>query len=411
MERAIFTSPAVQLAMLPLHISLIVLIGPLAPISRSLPQQESPRLRTALPNGALILVERMPEAKALSIQLFASSRRVPETTGTHGRRHLLEHLLALGPKRSLDQRLESNGSFLFARTYRDATQFEIAGASGQLDLALDAVAAVLQPLKVTQAEIDRELNVLAQEFGLLSDPSRLSSAAWKAGYGDDGLDPIGSLEGMAATPQALAEVQRLHFAPDGLVLVISGPISIEQATAKAKKLLSGLKPLPDKPSLLRRGEGKPGRSEVPGAYGESRAALVKDYKDPNTAGALAAALAVASQFDQFFVTYTPSIQNGLVLVGRTDENSGLGLWIDAQTPAQLAALFPVGKMLARAWIERQLKTPAGSAYLRGLLLVQGEAHKPELMLDAIEGLTQEGFLAAMGRLGKDRSVIAVGVRR
>ncbi|MFY9233371.1 MAG: insulinase family protein [Fimbriimonadaceae bacterium] len=374
-------------------------------------QQESPRLRTALPNGAIILVERMPEAKTLSVQLFASSRRVPESTSTHGKRHLLEHILALGPKRSLDQRLESNGSFLWARTYRDATQFEISGPPGQLDLALDAVNAVLQPLKVTQPEIDRELKVLAQEFGLLSDPSRLSSAAWKAGYGDEGLDPIGSLDGMASSPEDLAETQKLHFAPDGLVLVISGPVSIDQASSKAKKVLAGLKPLPDKSIFMRRGEGKAARGEAVGAFGEARGALVKDYKDPMTAASLAAALAVASQFDQSFVTYTPSIQNGLILVGRTDENSGLGLWIEAQTPAQLAELYPVGKSLARSWVERQLKTPAGSAYLRGLLLVQGEAHRPELMLDAINGLTQAAFLSAMDRLGKDRSVIAVGVRR
>src|SRR5688500_3617518 len=98
-------------------------------------QDESPRLRTVLPNGAIILAERMPSAPTVSVQLFASSKRVPETAETHGRRHLLEHILAKGPKKNLDTRLESSGAFLEAFTHRDAMQLGVTCGPGRLNMA------------------------------------------------------------------------------------------------------------------------------------------------------------------------------------------------------------------------------------------------------------------------------------
>src|SRR5437763_1308721 len=85
-------------------------------------QVQPPRLRTVLPNQATILVEPVANAHMISLQLWASSRGVEERAETHGLRHLLEHILALGPKRDIDQRLESVGGSLRAKTFRDATQ-------------------------------------------------------------------------------------------------------------------------------------------------------------------------------------------------------------------------------------------------------------------------------------------------
>lgn len=374
--------------------------------------QESPRLRTRLGNGAIVLAERMPGAHTLSVQLFASSNRVEETPDTHGRRHLLEHLVAEGPGRKLDQRLESNACVLLARTHRDATQFEVTGNGGSLDLALSAIGTILQPLKIDQGRIDVEAGVLSQEIAIQPDSGRLSSAAWSAAYGAEGLDPLGNLESIrGATPAALLDLQTRQFAPNGLVLVISGPIDLDQATKAASKVLSGLKGNIAFATASKRGKGSPGRMESQGTYGEARGALVKDYKDPGTVASLAVALAIAGQFEQSFVTYTPSVHNGLVIIGKTDDNSGLGLKIDAMSLGSVSELFPLGKLMAKAWVERQLRTPSGSAYLRGLLLSQGEAHSPELMLEAIDRMTIDDFRSAFARFCKENAAIAVGVKR
>src|SRR5665213_4422706 len=85
---------------------------------------QHPRLRTILPNGAAILVERVPGAKDLSVDLFAASRGTEESPISNGLRHLLEHLIAKGPNGDIDRRLETAGAFLSAETSRDTMCFK-----------------------------------------------------------------------------------------------------------------------------------------------------------------------------------------------------------------------------------------------------------------------------------------------
>src|SRR4051812_48412530 len=82
-------------------------------------QEEPPRLRTIFKNGAVLLVENLPQAKYVSVQLFASDKHLPDTPETHGYRHLLEHLALKGPKRDLDLQMERQGVFFLGRTLRD----------------------------------------------------------------------------------------------------------------------------------------------------------------------------------------------------------------------------------------------------------------------------------------------------
>lgn len=372
-------------------------------------QDESPRVRTRLSNGAIILIENMPKATTVSVQLFASSKRVPETKANSGHRHLLEHLIALGPGRNLDFRLETNGCFLNAHTLRDALQIEVSGPPGQLDLMLDALRATLQPLQATPEQIKREARVIVEELTLVSDSQKLSAAAWEAGYGESGIDPIGLPEALAsATPESLKMLQEKHFAADGLVLVIAGPVSLQNTTAKARQLLGTLKAFVEPASLLR-GSGEKARANILGS-GEARAALVPGYKDSLTAAAIVAAFGIASRFNDSFVTYVPTMLNASVIVGRTSENSGLGLWIDAAKAGEEAQAFKIGQILAAQWIARQLAEPHGNAYLRGLLLVHGEAQRPELLLEAIQRLDFDTFQKGMALFRDDKAAIAIGGR-
>ena len=89
------------------------------------PIQQPPRLRTILGNGAIVLVDRSPGAQTVSIQLFVSSKAVPDTKLNHGLRHLLEHFEARGRKKDLDAKVESAGGFIFAKTLRDGTHYEV----------------------------------------------------------------------------------------------------------------------------------------------------------------------------------------------------------------------------------------------------------------------------------------------
>lgn len=382
-------------------LSLIASVALLAPAL-----QDPPRLRTVLENNAVILVEPMPTEPVISVQLFASSRYVPETDATHGYRHLLEHILMRGDG-SLDRKLETQACFMKASTLRDAMQIEFTVGPNQLQLALDSLATLLRKPQFTQERLDRELKVMRNEFALIDTPMALSTAAWKAAYGEAGLDPVGTFDSIyRATPEKLTDVFERQFAAEGLALVISGPVNLDKASQMAKATLA---PRPKSkftiPDLKR--TGKAGNTSAD-STGECRGAIVPSFKMPQTAAALAAALAIASEVPGCFVTYTPSDRDGLVLVGRTDSGAGLGSFIDnIPNPGDL---FGRGRAMAKQWVERQLRTPSGVAYLRGLLLCQGLSNRPETMIQAIDALTQKQFEDGIQAFTADKAAVAVGAR-
>jgi hypothetical protein len=371
-------------------------------------QGQPPRLRTVLPNGAAILVEPMP-SRSVSIQLWASSRGVEERPETHGLRHLLEHVLALGPDRDLDRRLESKGGFLRARTFRDATQVEITVPADQLDLGFTALGEVLKPLRVSPEQLSKEVKIIDQELGLLDDDALLNEAAWTKGFGQTALDPFGDLEMMrAATPEDVESIRKKQFAASNLVVVVVGPVNLDGATAMARSVVGSLPKVAASP-MRDRMWGMPGPAEVD-AYGEARAAIVPEFASSKTVGALAAALAIASKLEDCYVTYTPSTKNGLVILGRTDAKQGLGVYVDGLDPSAVAGLLLRGKSLAASWVQQKLRTPAGVGYLRGLLLSQGIENRPEMMLDAIQALDYKAFAAGVQALKKGTAVEVVGTR-
>jgi hypothetical protein len=373
--------------------------------------QEPPRLRTDLPNGATVLAETFSGSKLMSVQLFASSRGVADTPQTHGYRHLLEHMIVKGVKGDLDMRLESKGVFLRAETYRDFMHVAIMGRAEQMDLALDAVKQILQPPHWTKEQLAKEAHVISEELALLPDSILFSNAMWRQAFGDAGVDPMGDSETIAGvTPERLEALHKAHFATPNLLLVVTGPLGVDEATRKAKAVLERLPPstAAEPPPAL---EGKPGRVEVAGAFGEARGAIVHGVGSDETAWVLAAAFAISTLVDGATLTYTPSARGGLIIVGQTAENGGLGVKIDALTDGERVAYFESSKNVAHWWIAAQLSSPAAGGLLRGELMVQSRSKKPERLLEAIDAMTQEEFLRGFKAFDKDAAVIGVGVKR
>lgn len=373
----------------------------------ALHQQPSERLRTILPNGAAVLVVRMPKAKSLTVELIGSSKYTPETKATHGYRHLLEHLLARGENHDIDHLLESEGAFLTARTQRDAMQFEISLPPGDLDMGLAVVGQFLQPPLITQADIDKEVPVLEQELALPDETGALTAAAWTQAFGEAGLDPQGDIPTIkTATPEKILDVYAKEFAPSSIALVIVGNVDLDVATKAAKEVLA---PLPaDHYALAKPRQGaRAGRADAAG-FGEARAAIGGPFGGSTNTANIAVALALASEIPGCFVSYTPSEEYGLVTLGRTDQSSGVGLYIDGLSQQDAAALFDRGRILADRWLHLQTEGTDANAYLRGVLMSQRRAASPDDFAESLAALDLNGFMAAFARFRKDKAIIAVG---
>lgn len=355
--------------------------------------QDSPRLRTILPSGSIVYVENMPRARYVSVQLIASSEGVRETPESHGHRHLLEHLLVKGPDKGLGHRLESQGIFMAAETHRDAMVFSLVVPSEKIPLALGAVQELLQPLQASPAELERERNILAEELALSPSSMRLSKALWAGSFGVAGLDPVGTAEGWAkATPEKLEFLRRRHFAAQNLVLSICGNLDVDEVTKAARAVLPKDKD-PFEPDLWRRKAGKPSAASEPNA--SARGAASPGWSEPETAALLAAALALAGERDKGFVTYTPSVAAGVVILGQNEP--GLGAWIDRLTPGQIDALYPFGRYAADAWVRRQMESPEGNAFFRGFLYCQNREAQPDALLENVRAMTLGQFREAVAQ--------------
>jgi predicted Zn-dependent peptidase len=372
-------------------------------LATQVPIDQPSRLRTILPNGAAIVVENVPGAKSLSVQLFVSSRGTEETPITNGLRHLLEHIIARGPKGDLDQRLETAGGFLTAETSRDAMIFRLNLPPGQLGLGIKCVEELMHMPVVTPEMIQHEALILEQEAALKDDESKFSAAAWTQAYGDKGLDPLGNLDVIRnATPPMLDGIHRIQFVASNLVLAVAGDVDIDVATRACYTILS--KAAKADVTGRERGTGSGGQTsvDVPGlAY----SLPVPGLRMTLTAARLAAALALASEADGCYVIYTPSGNSGLITLGRAEDKAGLARVIRSAEPTEL---FERGQYLAKSWMARMLDTPEHIANIRGLLLVNGVDLKPDVLLENLKSMTYKQFEAAINAFKSNDVVVVSG---
>jgi hypothetical protein len=377
---------------MPIFLSLVA-----SALALQVPVGQPSRLRTLLPNGAVVLVEQRPQAKTICLQLLISSRGTQETQETHGYRHLMEHLEAKGRDHEIDQDLETHGAVLTAQTLRDATAYTITLRPGDLQLGLKAMASVMQLGTVTKDGIARESEIIRQEQALEGAPEKVSAMAWTKAYGEDGLDPSGDVETLShATPEAISRLHKLAFVGPNLVMVVTGNVDLDATTAAVSSVLSfaqgaNLAPLPMRNSQPLSG---------PALVSEESVALpVADFNSSQTAARLAAAFGLASQLENAFVTYTPSQRGGLIILGTSPGHNIAQKLLEVKAPN----VFGFGRSLARQWLTRQIG-PDSDGFLRGLLLVQGAGVRPETMLDNLNSMTVQDFSVAVDEFRGKKAV-------
>lgn len=360
-------------------------------LATQVPVDQPQRLRTVLANGAVVLVERVPKAKSLVVDLFTGPRGCEETPATNGYRHLLEHLVALGRDEDLDRRLESSGGFLNAKTFRDAMSFEFNLPPDALDLGLRSVGDLLAAGPFSADAIKREAEIIREEAALRDDAPSASAELWSVAFGSRGLDPLGDAKALTeATPESLEVLRKKVFSAPNLALVISGDVDLDRATSAARALLSTIPGLKGAPV-----EAVPPSSspvvEVDLSSGKTRGVAVPSFRDPATAATLAAAFAISTQIFGSEVVYTPSARGGLVIV------SAPGGFANLSPSSQM---FGFGRAMAAQWIRARLSDQVSGAAFRGMLLVQERDLRPETLTENLESLDYREFQRAYDLFAK-----------
>ncbi len=128
---------------------------------------------TTLPNGLLVLTERMPHLRSVSMGVWLRSGSRDETPETNGISHFLEHMVFKGTTtRSAQQfarEVDAIGGNLDAYTSKENICFSIKVLDSNVPLALDLLSDLVLHPTLTADDIVREQGVILEEIKMDED--------------------------------------------------------------------------------------------------------------------------------------------------------------------------------------------------------------------------------------------------
>ena len=204
---------------------------------------------TRLANGLWIASDRMDSVETASIGVWADVGTRNEPAEVNGVSHLLEHMAFKGTTRrsarAIAEEIEAVGGHLNAYTAREQTAYYARIMAGDLPLAVDIIADILQHSTFDAEELARERAVVLQEIGQAEDtPDDIVFDYFQAAAFPDqamGRPVLGKAEIVRDLPgEAIRDYMRQHYAPERLVLAAAGQVEHERLVELATKAFTDL---------------------------------------------------------------------------------------------------------------------------------------------------------------------------
>jgi predicted Zn-dependent peptidase len=129
--------------------------------------------RTVLPNGLIVLTERMEHLRSVAMGVWIKSGSRCEPAETNGISHFVEHMLFKGTRsrtaQHIAREMDSIGGNLDAFTGKETICFNVKSLSDHVPIALDVLTdLVLNPI-FTAPDIERERGVILEEIKMDED--------------------------------------------------------------------------------------------------------------------------------------------------------------------------------------------------------------------------------------------------
>jgi predicted Zn-dependent peptidase len=129
--------------------------------------------RTILPNGLIVLTERMDHLRSVAMGVWIKSGSRGEAAETNGISHFVEHMVFKGTRNRSAQliarEMDSIGGNLDAFTGKETICFNVKSLADHVPIALDVLAdLVLNPVFASN-DIERERGVILEEIKIDED--------------------------------------------------------------------------------------------------------------------------------------------------------------------------------------------------------------------------------------------------
>ncbi len=129
--------------------------------------------RTVLPNGLIVLTERMEHLSSVAMGVWIKSGSRCEPAETNGISHFVEHMLFKGTRsrtaQHIAREMDSIGGNLDAFTGKETICFNVKSLSDHVPIALDVLADLVLNPTFADADIERERGVILEEIKIDED--------------------------------------------------------------------------------------------------------------------------------------------------------------------------------------------------------------------------------------------------
>jgi predicted Zn-dependent peptidase len=171
--------------------------------------------RTVLPNGLIVLTERMDHLRSVAMGVWIKSGSRGEAAETNGISHFVEHMVFKGTRnrsaQAIAREMDSIGGNLDAFTGKETICFNVKSLAEHVPIALDVLAdLVLNPVFASN-DIERERGVILEEIKIDEDnPDVLVHELFTQSFWKD--HPLGKpILGTTATVTRLDQPQILDY--------------------------------------------------------------------------------------------------------------------------------------------------------------------------------------------------------
>jgi predicted Zn-dependent peptidase len=174
--------------------------------------------RTVLPNGLIVLTERMDHLRSVAMGVWIKSGSRCETIESNGISHFVEHMLFKGTHsrsaQAIAREMDSIGGNLDAFTGKETICFNVKSLSDHVPIALDVLTdLVLHPV-FAEPDIERERGVILEEIKIDEDnPDVLVNELFTQSFWKD--HPLGKpILGTSATVKRLDQQMLFDYHSD-----------------------------------------------------------------------------------------------------------------------------------------------------------------------------------------------------
>jgi predicted Zn-dependent peptidase len=193
--------------------------------------------RAELPNGLVVVTEKMPHVRSVSVGIWLGTGSRGEAPERNGMAHFIEHMVFKGTERrtaeQIAQTMDSVGGMLDAFTAKEMTCFNAKVLDEHLPVALDVISDLVLRPRFDGAEIVKEKQVILEEIKMEEDnPEYLIHEMFTQNFWRGhplGLPILGTPETVPQfTREALLECFGAWYAPSNTVITAAGNLEHAQ---------------------------------------------------------------------------------------------------------------------------------------------------------------------------------------